>query len=584
MFELTFANALPVAAICAHLDGLPLAIELAASRSKLLSPQALLTRLVHRFRLLTGGAHDLPSRHQTLKNALDWSYELLGSDQQRVFEWLAVFIGGWRLEAAEYVAGELGRDGSGESLPPQSSQLASSRTSLLDAQATLLDQSLLLREITADGEQRLMMLETIREYALERLTERDEVVAAQQQHTRYFLYLAETAEPELIGPDQSTWFARLEEEHDNLRTALHWAHQAGATEWGLRLASALWRFWYEHGHLIEGRRWLEQALTTSATPEAEGDRATSRAKALNGLGVIAWRQGDTEQAMALLEASLALHEQLGDKPGIAQTLSNLGILAGERGEYERASSLYEQSLVLNRALSNDWGVAAALLNLGNLAVEQGEYERAVALHEEGLALNRQINDAVGIALSLNNLGVALMMQGNDERAAPLYEESLALQRVLGDKPGMAYALTNLGNVARKQGDGRRATVLFGESLVLSQAMGNKLCMAESLAGLATVACTQAPRSVGARRAARLCGVVAALRVAINAPLSPADQFEFDATLSLAQQELGKELCASAWAEGQAMAMEQAIAYALDAGISEPFPGSSDDHTATLSAV
>jgi len=569
MFALTFANALPVAAICAHLDGLPLAIELAAARSKLLSPQALLTRLVHRFRLLTGGAYDLPNRHQTLKNALDWSYELLGSDQQRVFAWLAVFIGGWRLEAAEYVAGAQGRDRSGEPLPPLSSQLASSRTSLLDAQAALLDQSLLLREITADGEQRLMMLETIREYALERLTERDEVAAAQQQHTRYFLYLAEAAEPELLGPDQSAWFARLEEEHDNLRAALDWAQQAGATEWELRLASALWRFWYEHGHLAEGRRWLEQALATSVMPEAEGDRATYRAKALNGLGVIAWRQGDTQQAMALLKASLALRERVGDNRGIAQTLSNLGILLGERGEYERASGLHEQSLVLNRALSNDWGVATALLNLGNLAVEQGQYERAVALQEEGLALNRQINDAVGIALSLNNLGVALMMQGNYERAAPLYEESLALQRVLGDKPGMAYALTNLGNVAQKQGDGERAAVLFGESLALSQAMGNKLCMAESLAGLATVACMQAPRSAGARRAARLCGVVAALRVAINAPLSAADQFEFDATLSVAQQELGKERSASAWAEGQAMAIEQAIAYALDAGISEP---------------
>ncbi len=214
-------------------------------------------------------------------------------------------------------------------------------------------------------------------------------------------------------------------------------------------------------------------------------------------------------------------------------------------------------------------MAAALLNLGNLAVEQGEYERAVALHEAGLALNRQINDAVGIALSVNNLGVALMMQGDYERAARLYEESLLLHRGLGDKLGMAYALTNLGNVACKQGDGRRATVLFGESLVLSQAMGNKLCMAESLAGLATVACMQAPCSVGARRAARLCGVVAALRSAINAPLSPADQLEFEATLSVAQQELGKEGCASAWAEGQAMAMDQAIAYALDAGISEP---------------
>ena len=564
-FALTSANALPVTALCVHLDGLPLAIELAAARSKLLSPQALLTRLVHRFRLLTGGAHDSPSRHQTLKNALDWSYELLASDEQRVFAWLAVFIGGWRLEAAEYVAGALGCVGSEEPLPTQSSRLANARTSLLDAQATLLDHSLLLHEITADGEQRLMMLETIREYALEWLTERDELAVAQQQHAHYFLDLAEAAEPELIGPDQSAWFARLEEEHDNVRAALHWAHQTGATAWEVRLASALWRFWYEHGHLTEGRRWLEQALTPSAMTDAEADRsqATFRAKALNGAGVIAWRQGDTQRAMALLEASLALREQLGDTRGIAQTLSNLGILAGERGEYERASGLHEQSLVLNRALSNDWGVATSLLNLGNLAVEQGEYERAVALHEEGLALNRYINDAVGIALSLNNLGVGLMMQGSYEHAAALYEESLALQRELGDKPGMAYALTNLGNVAQKQGDERRATALFSESLALSQAMGNKLCMAESLAGLATVACTHVPRWAGAQRAARLCGVVAALRVTIRAPLSSADQVEFDATLSVAQHELGKKICASAWAEGQAMTIAQAIAYALD---------------------
>ncbi len=251
--------------------------------------------------------------------------------------------------------GTLGREKSAEPLLPQSPERAGSHTALLDAQAMLLDQSLLLHERTADGKQRLMMLETISEYALQRLTERDEVATAQRQHARYFLSLAETAEPALIGPEQSAWFARLEEAHDNLRAALQWAHGVEATELELRLASALWRFWYEHGHLAEGRRWLEHALATSVMHEEVGDRslASYRAKALKGVGVIAWRQGDRQEATALLEASLALHERLGDKPGIAQTLSNLGILAGERGEYERASSLYEQSLELNRALSND---------------------------------------------------------------------------------------------------------------------------------------------------------------------------------------------------------------------------------------
>lgn len=552
-FVLTTANALPVAAICVQLDGLPLAIELAAARTKLLNPQALLTRLVHRFRLLTGGAHDLPHRHQTLKNALDWSYDLIQPPEQQVFARLAIFIGGWRLEAAEYVAGE-----------------GASGAALLDAQTMLLNQSLLRHETTADGEQRLMMLETLREYALERLTERGDVAATQQKHAHYFVSLAEAVEPELIGSEQSTWFARLEEEHENLRAALHWAHQTGACGWELRLAAALWRFWYEHGHLAEGRRWLEQALASSALSEADDGQvqASYRAKALNGIGVIAWRQGDTRQAMVWLEASLALHEQSGDKRGVAQTLSNLGILAGERGDYEQAVVLYEQSLALHRTMDNTWGVAALLLNLGNLAIEQGDYERAVGLHEEALALNRHINDAVGLALSMNNLGVALMMQGSHVRAASLYEESLSLHRELGDKLGMAYALSNLGSVALKQGDGPHATVLFRESLILSHAMGNRLCMAECLAGLAMVTGMHAPHTgaEGAKRVIRLCAVVATLRATINAPLSSADQREFDTMLAAAQKELSNRLYTTVWTEGQAMPLELAITYALKEGM------------------
>lgn len=562
LFTLSTANALPVAAICVHLDGLPLALELAAARSKLLGPQALLTRLVHRFRLLMSGAHDLPLRHQTLKSALDWSYALLSSEEQQLFARLAVFVGGWRLEAAEWVAGA--RAGSqpreGGALPLE---FADARAAVLEVQASLLDQSLLQQLPTADGEGRLTMLETMREYAMDQLVASDGVALAQQQHASYCLQLAEEAEPQLIGPDQLTWFGRLEEDHANLRAALTWAHQANAAEYGLRLAAALWRFWYEHGHLAEGRRWLEQAL---ARDEGADGASTStiryRAKALNGAGVIAWRQGETARALALLEAGLALHEQVGDVRGMAHTLTNLGILASERGAYDEAQTLYERSLDLNQRLANDWGVAAALLNLGNLAIEQGAYERAVTLHEQALGLNRRSNDAVGIALSLNNLGVALLMQRSYDRAELLFGESLELHRALDDTLGMAYALTNLGMVAVKQHKRPVAAARFGASLRLSQTLGNKLCIAENLAGFATVACMDELSPSHAQRVVQLGGTVAAVRVTINAPFSRADQAEFDATLSAARHILSPEAFAAAWALGQAAVLEDAIAAAL----------------------
>ena len=328
-FQVTNASAPAVAELCARLDGLPLAIELAAARVKLLSPQALLARLGRRLNLLTGGARDLPARQQTLRSAIDWSYELLEPDEQAMFARLAVFVGGCTLEAVEAVCHP------GVDRPLE----------VLDGLALLVDRSLLRQVEGTEGEPRFGMLETIREYAAERFEESGDAETWRQRHAGYYLALAEQAAPELLGPQQGTWLERLEREHDNLRAALGWALEHGGATLGLRLAVALGHFWAVRGHLSEGQAWLERAL--SRWSEAP---APARAGALSAAGHLAYIKGEYERAATLHEESLSVQRALGDQRGVALSLHNLGRVAHYSGDFERAAALYDESLAIRASI------------------------------------------------------------------------------------------------------------------------------------------------------------------------------------------------------------------------------------------
>lgn len=495
-FALTDENAAPVAAICARLDGLPLAIELAAARIATLPPAAMLARLDHPLDLLAGGARDLPDRQRTLRETIAWSYRLLADGERALFCRLAVFAGGATLDAITAVCdqGDLGVD-------------------VLDGIEALVRQSL-VRPLAGPGEEpRFGMLETIHEYARERLAARHEAKAIRHAHAVAFLALAEVAEAALTGPHQAAWLTRLDLDHDNLRAALAWAMAQGEAAAALHLAGALWRFWQMRGHLREGRRWLAAAL---ALP-AEGILA-ARARALNAAGVLAFQQGEYAASRALIHEDLALRRALGDERGLAQALNNLGVLARTEGQLAAARTLHEESLAIRQALGDRWGIAQALNNLGVLARVRGEFARAQVLHAE----------------------------------------SLAIRRDLGDERGIIVALIYLGLVARARGDHLVARARYAESLAAARALGNLPLIAEALEGiaLAVSACGDA------LRAARLFGAAAALRATLEVPFSPDDRGDHAGWEARARSTLAAEVREAAWAAGTRLPLERAIAEAL----------------------
>jgi predicted ATPase/transcriptional regulator with XRE-family HTH domain/Tfp pilus assembly protein PilF len=585
-FAVTAKNVAAIVALCHRLDGLPLAIELAAARVRLLSPQSMLARLEPQLQFLTGGAQwaprDAPARHQTMRSTLAWSYALLGGTEKTLLRRLAVFVGGCTLAAVEAVCNADG------ALPD-----------VLEGVAALLDQSLLQQEPGADDEPRFVLLRVIREYALERLAESGEGEAIQRRHAHFFLALAEEAEPQLTGSEQQAWLERLAVEHDNLRAALAWYLAANESELGLRLASALWRFWDMRGYFSEGRGRLEEFLAKSAAPKAlptalraraldgagvlawsQGDYGAARthhaaalaveqalgnkqgiARSLNNLGRVAWNQGDYTAARALYEESLALRREVGDRRGIARSLNNLGNVTWHQGDYAAAQALYTESLVILRELGDKRNIAQALNNLGAVAFGLGDYAAARDLYAESLVIRRELGEKRGIAASLNNLGnVALHLKDGAARA--LYEESLAIRRELGDKPGLALALNNLGNVALSQGDHAAARSLYQKSLAIRWESGAKQAITESLVGLAAVAGAQDGNLQGAQRAARLLAATEALLEAIGGNLEPAIHVIYDTNVAAVKLALAQERFAVAWAEGRAMTLEQVVAYAL----------------------
>ena len=445
-FVLTLEQGAVIAAICARLDGLPLAIELAAARTKMLTPSAILEQLMTgRWTVLSGGARNLPARHQTMQATIDWSYNLLDEAEQGLFRRLAVFIGGWSLEALGVTSGLddpfllLGR---------------------------LVDQSLVVVEHNVAGAGRYRMLEPIRQYALERLQAHGEWEAVRSHHAQYYTALAEMAKPELTGPHQEVWFQQLEVEYDNLRAALSWLVSNNAGELSLRVAGSLWRFWDVRGYLNEGRKWLAQTLNVPAA-----ELSPARIEVLKGAGTLASRQGEYRRAQAFHEAALELAQARGDHLSMAHTLNNLGCEALELGEVAQAATVWEECLRLYQSFGDQRGIGNVLDNLGELAQGQGDYQRARQLHEESLALHRVIGDVRGIAVNLNNLGSVLCELGEYAKAGALFRESLLLCQGLGEKGVMARALEGQAMVVGAQGDVAGAARLWGAAAAMRDDLG-----------------------------------------------------------------------------------------------------------------
>lgn len=479
-----------VAEICVALDGLPLALELAAARMNVLSPETLRERLEHRLPLLVRGPKDLPDRQRTLRSTIDWSYDLLDPDERLLFARLSVFSGGCTLQACENVC-----DAS------------------LDALASLVDKSLVRRRGAAGEDVRFWMLETIREYATERLEVGGDADEWRRRHAHHFLALAEEAEPRLKSDDAPFWLLRLQHEHDNLRSALVWTEAVGASELGLRLTIALGDFWRLHGHVGEGRTWLKSALTRSTEVAP-----TLRAKALNLSAVMAHRQGDHVYARSSLEEALAIYRGLEDDGAVARTLSNLGGVAVLEGEYERATALFEETIPLFRAAGDDGALMITLSNLASMANRRGDHARGRVLGEEGLAVARRVGDKDQISVSLHNLGRAALEQQEQDDAGRRFAESLQLGVELGYTELIAYCLEAFAELAAARQDWERS--------------------------------------------ARLLGAGASLFESLNLPIGDQERVSYDVTVVQCKERLGERAFTQLQKEGSAMPLEEVVEYAV----------------------
>jgi predicted ATPase/DNA-binding SARP family transcriptional activator/DNA-binding CsgD family transcriptional regulator len=529
-FALTPQNGMAVVQICRRLDGIPLAIELAAVRVKVLTVEQLAARLDDALALLVAGSRTAQQRQRTLRATCDWSYALLSEREQALFRRLSVFAGGWRLEAAEQICAA-----------PYPSLLSSTETSeargestqVFDLLAQLVDKSLVVM-VEREGQARYTLLDILRQYGAEQLTIAGEVHAVRRQHLEWHLALAEIAEPDLSGPNQAVWLQRFEMEHDNLRAALSWANESGERDYGLRLAGALWSFWSMRGHISEGRRWLEAALAADRTqPEDRNEsRMAVRAKAFRGASVLAHQQADFERAAVLAEESLVCYRTLGDVLGGARALNNLGIIALKQGDYSRAATLCQESLALAREARNEPLIAIVLNNLGVLAADQRDYSRAVLLYEESLAQYRKLGDGFGSAMTLLNLGEMALSQGDYLKATPLYHDGLVLARENGSKELIPYGLEGLAGAAAAQ---------------------------STASGYADAGQTSTESLL---RSARLWGAAQGFRIAINNPLPPVDAANHERRVAAARAQCDPTAFTRAWDEGYAMPIENAVVEAL----------------------
>ena len=536
-FELTEGNALAVADICTWLDGIPLAIELAAARVKLLQPQALRGRLQRRLDLLTGGSTDLPERQQTLRGAIDWSVGLLDEVQQAVLARLGTFVGGCSLEAAEVVVGEPLGLGIGE---------------LVDSLTALADKSLARHLEGADGEPRFSMLETIREYALDRLAERGELEEARRLHAAHFLEVVETAEPELARANQAVWLERLDQETGNIRTAITWALEAGETELALRFGGALVRFWSIRGYMSEGREWLHDALEN-----ADGAPFVVRARAEFAAGYGALGLGELSEAESHFRRSLEFSSgNTGAEAAARAQLAWIAMTSLNDGDTDVAG-LATASLRGAREVDDKRTAAGALGTLAELALRRGDTEEALALLDEGLALRRGLGDARLIANSLLGLARVRLARAEPAQAEQLLEAGLAQASEIGDTWSASVALAGLGRLKLDRAAPAEAGRLFADSLRLASGRGDKRAVADCLQGLAGV------RALEGRpdEAAGLLGAADGVLAAMGAELTPAERALDDRIRPQLQAELGEEFGAKL-AAGGALSLDETVAAAL----------------------
>jgi predicted ATPase len=540
-FRVTEQNALAVAQVCSRLDGIPLAIELAAARVKALAVERIAARLDDRFQLLTGGSRAALPRHQTLRGAMDWSYDLLSEQERTLFRRLSVFAGGFTLEAAEAVC-------SGDVVDQHE---------ILDLLSHLVDKSLVGAE-GQDGDIRYRQLETIRKYARVRLAEANETSHVQRRHRDFFLVLASDAEPQLMGAEQAVWLNSLEREHDNLRAALE-ASRDDSPEATFRLTGALWWFWFVRGYWNEARRWLD--WLEAALPEHLSVSPAARAKAAYGAGLVAHRLGELERAEAFSQASLTLSREIDDKPGVAFSLFVLGTLALTReGDDTRAADLLEESQALFRELNHTWGLARALNSLGVGAQKQGDHERAERSFKESMMLSRAIHDRWGVAKSLNRLGELARVRGDHPQARAYYDNALALCRELGDKAGAGTVLSNLGYVELHEGNLPRAAESFRESLLIFRDLGFRRIMGLGLVGLAGLARARGHPVEAAK-------ILAAANTVLEKepPVDTTEALEeayYHHAVAAVRADLEDFVFTSAWTEGKAMSLGQAVEFAL----------------------
>ncbi|MFN8483159.1 MAG: helix-turn-helix domain-containing protein [Anaerolineae bacterium] len=497
-FGLTDANAPFVAAICHRLDGLPLAIELAAARVKVFSPPALLQRLDSRLKTLTLGPRDAPTRHQALRDAIAWSYDLLTEPEKRLFRRLGVFVGGFTLEAAEAVCHADG----------------SPAIDVGDGVSSLVDKSLVQPRPGAAGELRFAMLETIREYALEQLAAQGETGPAQRAHAQYFLALAETAESELPGPGQAAWLHRLAAEQDNLRAAQSWTLSNGDVDWALRFVGALWRFWFFRGDLRQGSHFAEEVLA-AAGPDG---RTATHAKALWAAGWLVDLQGFHDRSVVYAEASAQIFMVLGDRRGAAHSLHLLALNATEQGDLARAYALHQQTLPLFQAIGDERGETFARNGLGLVAAAQGDYATARGHFAQSAAIRRRLGDKSFLAYSLGWLALVSVRLGDLDAARAALEEGVAVRRELGDEGGLAASCEGLAAMAAAEGKAARAARLFGAAERVRERAGNSVPNTE--------------------------------------------MGEYRHNVAVARSQMAEDEFAAAWAEGRAMSLDEALALAL----------------------
>ena len=533
-FALTAQNARAVAQLCRRLDGMPLAIELAAARVRTLPVEQIAARLDDRFRLLTGGSRAAVARHQTLRATIDWSYDLLTEPERAVLRRLSVFAGGATLEAAEAVcAGD-----SADSIE------------ILDVLGRLVEKSLVFTDPTL-AEARFKLLETVREYARGRLVEAGEGDATLRRHRDWYLALVDEASPAFFhGPEPVDWLRRLDREHEDLRAVLEWClDQPGEGRAGLRIAAGLWRYWEIRGHLTEGRGWLERMERAM-----DGDVSPLRANALTGAGSLAFIQGDFRAASTFHEASLALHRQIGDRQSVAYAANNLANTVVQLGDHPRARALYEEVIVQLRELGDVRGVAFGSINLAEVATLQGDLDTARAMNEQILVTIRELGDQWMEAFALDSFGRAMSRAGDREAARSLHIEALAILEKIGDRRGVARVLTQLADLAMSAGDAPRARELFSQSLAIRQDLGDMPGLASAMENLAGALATDDPEA-----ASRLDGAAEALRGAIRAIVPPQAAAAHDQRLADLETRLGSDRFETARREGRLMTPNEALA-------------------------